>query len=56
MRMIVSAAPITRKEMLVGPALPIDVAPGDPVSLTDKSNEFFQVPVLINFMLTHGAG
>jgi hypothetical protein len=36
--------------MLVGPTLPIDVAPSDPVLLADEGNELFQIPGFITLV------
>jgi hypothetical protein len=40
-----------RKHVEVGPNLPIDLFPRNPVSFSDKGDEFFEIPFSVNGML-----
>ena len=50
MSVIGLAACVAAEQMLVGPTLPIDVAPSDPVLLADEGNELFQIPGFITLV------
>lgn len=43
-------AGVAAKQMLVGPKLPVDVSPSDPVLLADEGNELFQIPVFVTLV------
>eukprot|EP00350_Pseudokeronopsis_sp_OXSARD2_P007155 CAMPEP_0170547374 /NCGR_PEP_ID=MMETSP0211-20121228/5766_1 /TAXON_ID=311385 /ORGANISM="Pseudokeronopsis sp., Strain OXSARD2" /LENGTH=307 /DNA_ID=CAMNT_0010852385 /DNA_START=952 /DNA_END=1875 /DNA_ORIENTATION=- len=44
-------APFAFENVEVGPDLPIDFFPGDPVGLSHEGDELLQVPLLVNHML-----
>lgn len=44
-------ASVALDQVEVGPDLPVDLFPGDAVSLTDEGHEFFQIPVAVNHVL-----
>ena len=56
MRVIRLPASIAGEEVLVGPALPVDIAPSDAVGFADEGNELFQIPRLIALVLAPGIG
>jgi hypothetical protein len=44
-------AAITLDQMEIGPDLPVDFFPRDTIGFTDKSYEFFQIPVSVDDVL-----
>ena len=49
---VVFHATVTFDEVEVGPDLPVDLLPRNPVSLSDEGYELLQVPVLVNHVLS----
>ena len=48
---IIALASLTLEDVKIGPNLPIDLPPGDSISLSDEGDEFLQVPSSVNHML-----
>ena len=49
--MIENVASFASKYLEKGPHFPVDLSPGDSVSLSDKRDKFFEVPRSIDYML-----
>jgi len=44
--------PLASEDLEVGPHLPVDLSPGDSVSLSDKGHKLLEVPRSIHYMLS----
>lgn len=50
--MVVNVTSVTLEDVKIRPHFPVNFSPGDPVSLSDKSHELFEVPNSIHNMFS----